>query len=384
MRDQRIFSQRTKIALWLAIAGLAALAAMVLRLGPAEQRALRQAEAVLASVPPGFGLYVDENLCAECHPQQAASHAQTGHAQTLRRAADWSDAARLDKTSFKDPQRGVTYHYHFAPNEGLAATLPERFGNDPFPLMYAFGSGRRRVSFLSLIPNRLGGTSAIEHRVSVRVEGNGIAFELTPGHTDQAPAQQVEHFGRVLDPVLLVRCLDCHAMRGEVRDQDIQGLEPNVGCQKCHGPGREHATAMREAQSRGQPSLPRPKRSAIEEIRACSQCHVQADAANEFKALPDHFRSVRLQAAELLQSRCFTQSEDRLACSTCHDPHAPIASDTAGYVQRCLECHGAANTVSCPVSPAADCVRCHMPAVETDREGKRHDHRIRRKPATAR
>jgi len=372
-------SRRMRIALWLAIAAVAAIVAALPLRQSRHQQALRRAEAVLANVPPGFGLYVEEGLCAECHPEQAASHAETGHARTLRRAAEWPGAAPLDKMTFQDPHRGVKFHYRFTPAEGLSVTVPERFGNDSFPLVYAFGSGRRRVTFLTLIPNRFGGTAGIEHRVSVRGGKDGPLLELTPGHSNHLPAQQVEYFGRVLDPAPLDRCLDCHATRGEIRDQEIQGLVANVGCQKCHGPGREHATAMREAAVGGQPSPTRPQRSAIEEIRACSRCHLQSDADNELKAMPDHIRSVRVQAAELLQSRCFSQSEDRLGCSTCHNPHAPIASDAAVYVQRCLECHGPPNAVSCPVSPAADCVRCHMPTVETDGAVQRHDHRIRKK-----
>lgn len=379
MHQRRVLSRRTRIALWLAVTGVAALVATLPLLRSPRERALRHSEAVLANVAPGFGLYVDEGLCAECHPEQAAFYAQTGHARTLQPAAQWPRAAALDKMTFQDPQRGVKYHYRFEPPEGLLVSVPERFGSDSFPLMYAFGSGRRRVSFLTLIPNRVGGTAGIEHRVSVRGGKDGVVLELTPGHQGQPPAQQVEYFGRVLDPAVLERCLECHATRGEIRDQEIQGLVPNVGCQKCHWPGREHVIAMREAEARGTAIPPRPKPSAIEQIRACSRCHLQSDAEGDLKGMPDHIRSVRVQAAELLQSRCFIRSEDRLGCSTCHDPHGPIAGDLASYVQRCLECHGAPSAVSCPVSPTTDCVRCHMPAVEMENAVQRRDHRIRKK-----
>lgn len=371
-------SRRTRIALWLAITGLSAIAATLPLLRSPRERALRDVAAVLANVPPGFGLYADESLCAECHPEQAASHTQTGHARTLQPAAQSPLAAALGKMTFQDPQRDAKYRYRFGPPEGLSVTIPERFGNDSFPLMYAFGSGRRRVTFLTLIPNRVGGTAGIEHRVSIREGKDSPVLELTPGHQGP-PLQQVEHFGRVIDLAALGRCLECHATRGEIRGQEIQGLVPNVGCQKCHWPGREHVIAMREAEARGATIPPRPKPSALEQIRACSRCHLQSDAEGDLKAMPDHIRSVRVQAAELLQSRCFTQSNDRLACSTCHDPHAPIAGDAAGYVQRCLECHGTPNAVSCPVSPTTDCVRCHMPGIKTEDGRERHDHRIRKK-----
>jgi len=370
-----------RTAAWLAVSGLCAIVAGLTMLRPARERAVQRSAEVLGDVAPGFGLYVDEGVCAECHPDQAASHAQTDHARTLQPAALWPLAAALGKMTFRDPQRGVKYHYHFGPQEGLSVTVPERLGNDAFPLAYAFGAGRRRVTFFTLIPNRVGGTAGIEHRVSARSGRDGLALEVTPGHEGHVPGQEVEHFGRVIDAAALERCLECHATRGEVRDQEIRGLEPNVGCQKCHWPGREHVIAMREAQARGEEVPRRPKPTPLEEIRACSRCHLQSDADDELKAMPDHIHSVRVQASELLQSRCFAQSENRLGCSTCHDPHAPIARDAATYVGRCLDCHGASSPVSCPVSPAADCVRCHMPALQTEKGIGWHDHRMRKRPA---
>jgi hypothetical protein len=378
MHPRRTLSRRTRIALWLTVSALGATIALLPRLESPAERTRRHATAVLANVAPGFGLYVDERLCAECHPNQAGSHPRTGHARTLQPATQWQFAAALDGKTFQDPERGVKYHYRFDPQEGLSVTAPERFGNDSFPLTYAFGSGSRGVTFVTLIPNRFGQTVGIEHRVSVRKGQEGPVLELAPGHQGHVPAQEVEQFGRVIDAASLARCLDCHATRGEIGAQEIRGLEPSVGCQKCHWPGREHVIAMREAKARGEEFPARPQLPPLEQIRACSRCHLQSGADDELKAMPGHIRSVRVQAAELQQSRCFTQSENRLGCATCHDPHAPIGSDAAPYVQRCLDCHAAPNSVACPVSPKADCVRCHMPTVKAENGIQWHDHRIRR------
>ena len=372
-------SRRTRIAAWLTISVLCMVVAGLTMLRSPRERVLERSAEVLGHVPPGFGLYVDEGLCAECHPSQAASHAQTAHARTLQLASQWPLAAALGQMTFKDPERGVTYHYRFDPKQGLSVTVPQRLGNDAFPLGFAFGSGRHRVTFLTLIASRAGGTSGIEHRVSASGDQKGLVLNLTPGHQRHAPTQDVEQFGRVADFAALVRCLDCHATRGEIRDQEIRGLVPNVGCQKCHWPGREHVIAMRDAAARGATSPTRPQPSASEQIRACSRCHPQSGTDDELKSLPNHVHSVRVQASELMQGRCFTQSENRLGCSTCHDPHAPIASDPGHYVQRCLTCHGSSNSVACPASPIKDCVRCHMPPLATDK-GKWHDHRMRKKP----
>lgn len=378
-RRRWAWSRRTRIAWWLTISGLSAIVAAVPLLRSPDARAVRDAEAVLAHVVPGFGLYVDERLCAECHPAQAAAHPHSNHARTLQFARDSQFAAALDGMTFQDPERGVAYHYRFDPQAGLSVTVPEQHGSDSFPLVYAFGSGRRRVTFLTLIPSRIGQTAGVEHRVAVRNGPAGPVLELAPGHQGLVAAQDVEAFGRVLASAAVDRCLDCHAMRGEIRNHEIRGLEPNVGCQKCHDPGREHVMAMREAQARGTTVAARPKPGPLEQIRACSRCHLQSGSDDELKSLPDHIRSVRIQAAELLQSRCFLQSENRLGCATCHDPHAPIAGDPATYVQRCLDCHTPPDSISCPVSPAADCIRCHMPVTTAENENQWHDHRIRKK-----
>lgn len=372
-------SRRTRIALWLTISGGCMIVACLPLLRSRDERTMRHAAAVLADAVAGFGLYVDEGVCAECHPAQAASYPHTGHARTLRPAAESQLAPAFAGRTFQDPERGTKYHYHFDPQAGLSVTAPERFGSDSFPLTYAFGSGQRRVTFLTPIPSRSGETVGIEHRVSVRGGQDSLVLELTPGHQGLAPQQQVEHFGRVVDAAALVRCLECHATRGEIRDRDTPGLTPNVGCQKCHWPGREHVIAMRAAQARGVAVEPRPKPTALEQIRACCRCHLQTGADDELKSMPGHIRNVRVQASELLQSRCFTQSENSLGCATCHDPHAPIAGDLTEYVPRCLACHAAPNSVACPVSPTTDCVRCHMPPVTAENGISWHDHRIRRK-----
>lgn len=372
------------MVLWLAISGLGVAVACLPLLESPQNRTQRQAAAVLANVVPGFGLYVDERLCAECHPAQAAAYLQTGHARTLRPAAQWELAAALDGKTFADPERGVKYHYRFDPLAGLSLTAPERFGSDAFPLTYAFGTGKRGVTFVTLIPNRFGQTVGIEHRVAVRSGPDGPVLELAAGHRGHTPAQEVEQFGRVIDSAMLARCLDCHATRGEIGPQEIRGLEPNVGCQKCHWPGREHTIAMREAKARGDKVPPRSPTPPLEQIRACGRCHLPPGTDDELlRALPDHIRSVRVQASELLQSRCFSQSENRLGCATCHDPHALIVGEPAAYVQRCLDCHAAPNAATCPVSPKTDCVRCHMPPQAADNGLQWHDHRIRKNTSPA-
>jgi hypothetical protein len=95
---------------------------------------------------------------------------------------------------------------------------------------------------------------------------------------------------------------------------------------------------------------------------------------------------VRFQAATLSWSRCFKESDDRLDCVTCHNPHQDVETKAAHYEARCLLCHAGAGAETpragdssqrrlpaglkagaelkpCPMSPQRGCIGCHMPTV---------------------
>ena len=78
----------------------------------------------------------------------------------------------------------------------------------------------------------------------------------------------------------------------------------------------------------------------------------------------------RFQAFGLERSRCFRESQDRLTCVTCHNPHTDVVTDEKAYTAACLRCHSRPQTGSaprpvqakpCPVNPSEKCVACHMP-----------------------
>jgi predicted CXXCH cytochrome family protein len=86
------------------------------------------------------------------------------------------------------------------------------------------------------------------------------------------------------------------------------------------------------------------------------------------------------------ESRCFLQSNGKLGCTSCHDPHAVPAADQKvnHYRSRCLECH---DQKPCHLpeherlatSPENNCALCHMPKVSSSNVAHNSitDHRIR-------
>jgi len=322
--------------------------------------------------------FMDDAQCAECHPGRADSHHQSGHADTFRASRDSEAARSLDGKRFVDPERQMTYQYHVDDDGVLSVSVPEQLGDERFPLDYLLGSGHNAISFLSLIPDRLGDTVGIEHRITLYRDDTDWELDLTPGHTGAIADQPIELFGKVVRGDTLTSCVGCHTVTAEISGHQLVDVRPNVGCQSCHGPGGEHATAMREGTSsvteRGYAELTR--QTAEEEIALCGRCHRLPSDTPTANASPDIIRNVRFQPAGLIQSPCYIGSQD-LRCSTCHDPHEPVSRDTSHYVRRCLDCHGDSSAAHCPVSPRDNCIGCHMPAIDVHRGIEFHDHWIR-------
>lgn len=318
--------------------------------------------------------FVSDRVCADCHSEQFAGHRQTGHADTFALSAESTKVRWLDGQKFEDPERGYVYEYHLD-DQGLSVSIPQHFGSDRFPLTYVLGSGQHALTFLTLVPDRFGDTTGVEHRVSLYASEDVWELDLTPGHRAQAPQQDTELFGKVMQGDLLDRCVDCHTTTGKIVQQQIENLTPHVGCQNCHGAGREHVAAMKEGRQGSFQGF--TQQSAMEEIEMCGSCHRLPDTDSGTAESPNDIRIVRFQSVGLLQSQCFQRSPDDLRCSTCHDLHQPVAREPSHYVTRCLNCHDQPATANCPVSPRTDCVKCHMPAVDIHRGIEFHDHWIR-------
>ncbi len=102
-------------------------------------------------------------------------------------------------------------------------------------------------------------------------------------------------------------------------------------------------------------------------MTACSSCH-----ASDGTFPPTDPQFVRFQSTTLPFSKCYTASNGKLDCVTCHDPHRPVETSPAFYEAKCLSCHGthpggAADgfrRVACPVNASSDCLKCHMPRIE--------------------
>jgi hypothetical protein len=178
------------------------------------------------------------------------------------------------------------------------------------------------------------------------------------------------------DRVLTDRCLFCHSNSpnayrvGRLRE-DLAAIT----CQRCHGDASEHVTHPSASNIVNPAKLPSRARDSI-----CEQCHLEgiARVLNPGKTLSDYKPGMNLedilaiyvakqssqsvkvvsQEEQLAQSRCALESQARLWCGTCHNPHVPLKNRAAEIKAICVSCHPVLSPSK--HSAVAECTSCHM------------------------
>jgi hypothetical protein len=246
---------------------------------------------------------------------------------------------------------------------------------------YAFGSGDRG---LTLVGHDQKGRPS-ECRMSYYPEP--VGWDVTSGQPVDMILPAELYAGTILTFDAVQRCFTCHTTNAFAALNRLgpEASDNAIGCERCHGPGETHVKLI--AANKGvlprdaDLAIARPKLATASAIAGlCAGCHSPRD--NDVKLSPGSPDAARFQGTTLTWSRCYTESGDRLSCVTCHNPHKNAEKKPEHYERRCLECHASssapeaqpdygpkradmATARSCPVSPARNCIECHMPKVKT-------------------
>ena len=288
-------------------------------------------------------------------------------------------------------------HYRIFEESGRAWLSFDREGasaiHDRRELLYFIGSGRRGRTYVFA-------EEGFFFESPINWYGQQRLWDMTPAY------QGSTHIP--LNLPLAASCLDCHTSHPQAPFPGTENkyAEPlisqeGIGCERCHGPGANHA------KNHG-PIINPAKLAPARRDYVCMQCHLEGDVAigqpgrrlNEFRPgqdLQDYVHYFVLAGAggslpavsqfeALWQSMCKRKTGDSLSCTTCHDPHRspPPAEKAAYYRQKCLTCHTVAFARKHHKSNP-DCVSCHMPAVPSSNiaHTQATDHRILRYPEEA-
>jgi tetratricopeptide (TPR) repeat protein len=267
--------------------------------------------------------YIGSSACRGCHASQFESQSNSEHAHALRRAQPTD------------------------PGPGSRA-------------QWAFGAGAKAITWVS----QTGEETIAEHGLSYYAATKALA--VTPGHPSSADVVY-----RTFHPVATaLRCFRCHSTGPVMLGAKFQVLPSELGvrCEACHGPGRTHA------ESGGPGPIQNPKRlTAVQINTLCGACHRRASDLDDDRDWSNPW-NVRHEPSYLHRAACFRNSNGKLSCITCHDPHQPLKTKAPSYDARCIGCH--AKKAHKVAVASRSCVSCHMPQVAASANLKFTNHWI--------
>ncbi len=350
--------------------------------------------------------YVGTAVCAECHADETEAWKTSDHAWALKEPDSASMLGDFENASFT--LDGVTSRFfrkdggYFVETEG-AGGKPETF-----QIRYAVG---HRPLQQYLVETGAGRLQVLDIAWDVNARK---WFHLYPDQ--KLPAGDGMHWTGTYKN-WQARCATCH-QTGFDKSYDFPSrtykshwTELTVGCESCHGPGKDHVNAARQGNPR-QSLMPKLGAGQQEnEINVCGPCHARRDAFSQVQppagaAFNDHYALSLLtpdlyfgdgqQNAEVFILGSFLQSKMKakgVTCSNCHEPHSNNLLAEGNAV--CTQCHTGAGRSDFPSlrkaeydtpahhhhpagSEAALCVTCHMPERSYMLIDPRRDHFFRK------
>jgi hypothetical protein len=333
---------------------------------------------VPATLPKASGNlpFIGAEACGECHREKYEGFLRTAHHHTSREASqesilgDFEESRNQLKTGdpslfFRMEKEGNEFYQRlFVKFRGQIYRHSQRID-------LVTGSGNHGQSYLYWQGDEL-------YQMPVSYFREIDRWVNSPAYWDGTA-----DFARPIR----ARCLDCHAtyfenIVGTVNQYRKDTYFLGVSCERCHGPGREHANSPdRSGQGQSLPILHPGRFSRDRLTELCAQCHSGVGIAirpsfsyrpgeplNEYVQL-DHSRNdveggvhTDDQLARLKLSRCFRESRT-MTCVTCHDPHQQERGNRVLFSNRCQRCHeprhcGLAREIGPGIGQ--NCIDCHM------------------------
>jgi photosynthetic reaction center cytochrome c subunit len=327
---------------------------------------------------------IGASRCVTCHPAAVAGYARSAMAHSLRRPGQEPDgkiSAHGSKITMYSTPTGYWQRWE---NGGEQSE---------YHIDWVVGSGNHASGYLVDIGGRL-------FQSPVAYYKSRQSYDLAPGYENQPDPD----FTRPIRE----ECVLCHAgtalhvsdTLNEYRSPVFPASEEAITCQRCHGPAEEHLSEPRSGNIVNPAKLEPAARDSI-----CEQCHLfgVARVPNPGKQLSDFVPGERAEdvfttyhdanpsgafkvishVEQLALSACARNSDGRLWCGTCHDPHNKPLEPVAYYRSICLTCHAARySAAAAHPGKESDCLSCHMPRRDAKDGGHSAftDHRIQRRP----
>jgi hypothetical protein len=284
-------------------------------------------------------------------------------AHALERASECSVLSQRPRLGF----RHGPYTYQIT-RQGNQVTYSVTDGSQTIsePLQYCFGEGSVGQTYVFSHKGLW-----YESRVSFYSTTGGL--DITTGQNRQVSTSLEDAIGRPMALDEAQTCFSCHSTAAVKREGlQLDRMIDGVACERCHGPGAEHVTAVKAGHFKDlrifNPGSLDPV-SLSQEF--CGACHRSFDQA---MLMPGQGgpNNIRFQPYRIFNSSGHNTADPRISCLGCHDPHEKLEHDAAFYDRKCLACHlssqkdlktSARSAPACPVKTDG-CTTCHMPKVE--------------------
>jgi hypothetical protein len=290
--------------------------------------------------------------CGSCHRTEVASQPATAMAHALASSREGEILRSHPKLTFQ--QGPYSYSIERSGDQSIYRVTD---GKDELRLPIGWGVGVGEPGQTYLI-QRDG--AWYESRVSYYKDINGL--DLTVGARPDVPRSLEEAFGRELSTKGAIECFNCHSTHALAGDAlHTEGLTPGVQCQRCHTDAAAHFAAFQKPQSAQ--SIPQKLGGLTSEETSdfCGQCHRSwAKIAVEG---PHNITNVRFQPYRLANSRCYDSNDERIKCTTCHEPHSDLKRATVAYDAKCHACHAQDGKGKLCAVGKEGCAGCHMPKI---------------------
>ncbi|MEO8500539.1 MAG: HEAT repeat domain-containing protein [Vicinamibacteria bacterium] len=372
------------------------------------------------TAPDPDSSFVGSQTCRSCHATTHSSWTNGRHSRMLQEAGPKSVIPRFAGI---ETLRGKEYQLE---RDGDSFFIVERYLQDT--------PTRRRVDYTL-------GSRRVQHYLSRLDDGRIVV--LPPSYDVEKKEWfhnldivDLEETGEVKVQVWNTNCFGCH-VSGEQKGFDpakksfeTTWTDFGTTCERCHGPGRAHATkyaARKKGEAEGttvetrailSPASTADRETAIVHPRRldaetsttlCAQCHSLRDITQPGFAGGSNYYDYFTPLLEYAQKRnrdpaywpngrprrfsneavAFWESQCSFkggaTCLSCHtDAHEPDIDKNASLVAKqdalCAGCHpqiaGASSEHSRHTTPEATCVSCHMPRTSISLRHRMPDHTI--------
>ncbi len=359
-----------------------------------------------ASVPvgaAGTSAYAGAAACGACH-------ANVVHVWTSSRHSKMVQPATVSGVVGDFARQAVTLRgsvYRFRAQAGAYYITETYLTGKPQEHRVQYTLGNRRIQhYLTTLPD---GRIIVLPPTWDVVRKNWF-HNLDIDDPEEAPGVQVQLWNK--------SCYSCHVSQeeknfnAEKNSYQTKWLDFGINCERCHGPGSEHATFYANPEHRGRPEhnvILQTRLDASRNTAVCAQCHSFRDIfVDGFAAGDDYYdhflpilefalppgkdpaywadgrpRRFSTDAFGLWQSECFLKGG--ATCLDCHvtphntdiDKNPQLRPDANALCTRCHQAIGSAltrHTHHPGKSTGSSCVECHMPRTVFSIKARIRDH----------